>query len=82
MRIGVFTDKNPFGYIDNNGEYQGYDLYFAERIAQDLGVALEYVPTEAANRVEFLETGKVDIILANFTVTDERAEKVDLRSPI
>lgn len=81
VRIGVFTDKNPFGYIDNNGEYQGYDVYFAERIAQDLGVALEYVPTEAANRVEFLETGKVDIILANFTVTDERAEKVDFALP-
>ena len=81
IRIGVFTDKNPFGYIDNNGEYQGYDVYFAERIAQDLGVTLEFVPTEAANRVEFLETGKVDIVLANFTVTDERAEKVDFALP-
>lgn len=81
IKIGVFTDKNPFGYVDNNGDYQGYDVYFAERIAKDLGVELEFVPTEAANRVEFLETGKVDIILANFTVTDERAEKVDFALP-
>lgn len=79
--IGVFSDKNPFGYVDENGEYQGYDIYFAERIAEDLGVEVEYVSTEAANRVEYLETGKVDIVLANFTVTDERAEKVDFALP-
>ncbi len=81
LRIGVFSDKNPFGYIDNNGEYQGYDIYFAKRLAEDLGTELELVPVEAASRVEFLETGKVDIILANFTVTAERAEKVDFALP-
>ena len=81
INIGVFSDKNPFGYVDENGSYQGYDVYFAERIGQDLGVAINYVSTEAANRVEYLETGKVDIILANFTVTAERAEKVDFALP-
>lgn len=79
--IGVFSDKNPFGYVDENGEYQGYDVYFAERLAEDLGVEVEYVSTEAASRVEYLETGKVDIILANFTVTEERAEAVDFALP-
>ena len=81
INIGVFSDKNPFGYVDENGEYQGYDVYFAERIGKDLGVEINYVSTEAANRVEYLETGKVDIILANFTVTAERAEKVDFALP-
>ncbi|MCH5349854.1 MAG: cysteine ABC transporter substrate-binding protein [Oscillospiraceae bacterium] len=81
LKIGVFSDKNPFGYVDNNGEYQGYDVYFARRLAEDLGTELELVSVEAANRVEFLETGKVDIILANFTVTAERAEKVDFALP-
>lgn len=79
--IGVFSDKNPFGYVDENGDYQGYDVYFAERLAKDLGVELEYVSTEAANRVEYLKTGKVDIILANFTVTEERAQSVDFALP-
>jgi len=79
--IGVFSDKAPFGYIDANGRYQGYDVYFAERIAKDLGVKVEYKSVEPASRVEFLETGKVDIILANFTVTKERAEKVDFALP-
>lgn len=81
LKIGVFSDKNPFGYVDNNGEYQGYDVYFARRLAEDLGTSLELVSVEAANRVEFLETGKVDIILANFTVTEERAQKVDFALP-
>ena len=81
INIGVFSDKNPFGYVDENGEYQGYDVYFARRIGDDLGVTVNYVSTEAANRVEYLETGKVDIILANFTVTPERAEKVDFALP-
>ncbi len=81
VNIGVFSDKNPFGYVDENGEYQGYDVYFAERIGQDLGVDINYVSTEAASRVEYLETGKVDIVLANFTVTEERAQKVDFALP-
>ena len=41
--IGVFSDKNPFGYVDENGEYQGYDVYFAKRLAEDLGVEVEFV---------------------------------------
>lgn len=81
LKIGVFSDKNPFGYVDNNGEYQGYDVYFAKRLAEDLGTELELVSVEAANRAEYLITGKVDIILANFTVTPERAEKVDFALP-
>ena len=81
INIGVFSDKYPFGYVDENGEYQGYDVYFARRIGEDLGVKVNFVSTEAANRVEYLETGKVDIILANFTVTPERAEKVDFALP-
>lgn len=81
INIGVFSDKSPFGYVDENGQYQGYDVYFAERIGEDLGVEINYVSTEAANRIEYLQTGKVDIILANFTVTEERAQEVDFALP-
>lgn len=81
INIGVFSDKSPFGYVDENGEYQGYDVYFGNRIGEDLGVEINYVSTEAANRIEYLQTGKVDIILANFTVTKERAQEVDFALP-
>ena len=81
INIGVFSDKAPFGYVDENGEYQGYDVYFANKLAEDLGVELNFVSTEAASRIEYLQTGKVDVILANFTVTPERAEEVDFALP-
>ena len=76
ITIGVFSDKNPFGYVDENGDYQGYDVYFADRLAKDLGVDVEYVSTEPASRVEYLKTGKVDLILANFTVTEDERRNV------
>lgn len=81
INIGVFSDKSPFGYVDENGDYQGYDVYFGNRIGEDLGVKVNYVSTEAASRIESLKTGKVDIVLANFTVTPERAEEVDFALP-
>lgn len=81
ITIGVFSDKSPFGYVDENGTYRGYDIELANRLGQDLGVDVELVSTEAANRVEYLQTGKVDVILANFTVTPERAEAVDFADP-
>ncbi|WP_066891178.1 cysteine ABC transporter substrate-binding protein [Clostridium nigeriense] len=84
VRIGVFSDKPPFGYVDEKGENQGYDVYLAKRIAKDLlgdESKVEFVLVEAANRVEYLQSNKVDIILANFTVTPERKEKVDFANP-
>nr|WP_288829443.1 cysteine ABC transporter substrate-binding protein [uncultured Clostridium sp.] len=84
IRIGVFSDKNPFGYVDSNGKIQGYDVYFGKRIAKDLLGSedkAEFVYVEAASRVEYLKSAKVDVILANFTVTDERKEQVDFALP-
>lgn len=84
IRIGVFGDKPPFGYVDENGNNQGYDIYLAKRLAKDLlgdENKVEFITLEAANRVEYLLSNKVDIILANFTVTDERKEKVDFAKP-
>ena len=84
VKIGVFSDKPPFGFVDEKGENQGYDIYLAKRVAKDLlgdESKIEFVLVEAANRVEYLQSNKVDIILANFTVTDERKEKVDFSTP-
>lgn len=84
IKIGVFSDKNPFGYVDENGKVQGYDVYFAKRIAKDLlgsEDAVDFVYVEAASRVEYLKSAKIDITLANFTVTDERKEQVDFALP-
>ena len=79
--IGIFSDKAPFGYIDTDGKPAGYDVVYGDRIAADLGVTAKYVPVDAAARTEVLQSNKVDITLANFTVTPERAEKVDFANP-
>ncbi|HEC1783318.1 TPA: cysteine ABC transporter substrate-binding protein [Campylobacter lari] len=84
IRIGVFGDKPPFGYLDTQGKNQGYDVYFAKRIAKELlgdESKVQFVLVEAANRVEFLESNKVDVILANFTKTPEREAVVDFAFP-
>ena len=81
IMIGVYRAKPPFGYTDAQGEYQGYDVYYARRLAQDLGVVPCFVPVDPATRVEMLDSGRTDVILANFTVTPERAELVDFCLP-
>ncbi|MBK3496662.1 cysteine ABC transporter substrate-binding protein [Viridibacillus sp. YIM B01967] len=84
VRIAVFSDKPPFGYIDENGKNQGYDILLAKRIAKDLlgdESKVEFILTEAQNRVDVLKSDKVDITLANFTVTPERSEQVDFANP-
>ncbi|CBG39612.1 cysteine ABC transporter substrate-binding protein [Helicobacter mustelae] len=84
LRVGVFSDKPPFGYVDAKGEFDGFDVYIAKRIAKDLlgeKGRVEFYPVEAAARIEFLKSGKVDLIMANFTKTKERAEVVDFAKP-
>ena len=81
IKIAVFSDKAPFGYVDKDGKYQGYDVYFAERLAKDLGVEPEYTSVDPAARVDVLTSNKVDLVLANFTVTEERKGKVDFAKP-
>jgi len=84
IKIGVFSDKAPFGYVDSEGKNQGFDVYVAKRFAKDLlgdESKVEFVLVDAASRVAYLESKKVDIIMANFTVTDERKQKVDFTNP-
>lgn len=79
--IGVYDDKFPFGYIDENGDRRGYDIYFAKRIGRDLGVEIEWVPVAPSERVSCLLEGRADIVLASFTVTPQRAAQVDFALP-
>ncbi|EGO61879.1 cysteine ABC transporter substrate-binding protein [Acetonema longum] len=84
VKIGIFGDKPPFGYVDAQGKNQGFDVYIAKRFAKDLlgdESKIEFVLLEPASRVEYLQTNKVDIVLANFTVTEERKQKVDFADP-
>ncbi|MDR1658213.1 MAG: cysteine ABC transporter substrate-binding protein [Deltaproteobacteria bacterium] len=84
IRIAVFSDKPPFGYVDENGVNKGYDVYLAHRLAEDLlgdPNKVKFVLVEAASRISTLEADKADIVLANFTYTTERAQQVDFAKP-
>lgn len=84
LRVAVFSDKPPFGYVDKEGNSQGYDIELAKRLAKDLlgdEAKVKFVLTEAQNRINVLTSNKVDITLANFTVTPERAAQVDFAKP-
>ena len=84
IRVGVFADNPPFGYVDSQGKPQGFDVALAKKVAKDLlgdENKIEYVVTEAANRVEFLKSDKVDVVFASFSVTPERKEVVDFAEP-
>ncbi|EMY3530386.1 amino acid ABC transporter substrate-binding protein [Yersinia ruckeri] len=82
VRIAVFDSNPPFGYIDEQSKkLVGYDVDVANAIAKDLGVKLELKATNPANRIPLLASKKVDLIAANFTITDERAKQVNFSLP-
>jgi polar amino acid transport system substrate-binding protein len=78
ISIGVILSGPPFGTIDpTTGAHQGYNVELAKGIAEQLGVELETVSVLAPNRVQFLQQGKVDLLIANMQYTDERAGILD-----
>jgi polar amino acid transport system substrate-binding protein len=82
LRVGVFDANPPFGYADaKTGQPVGLDVDYAQEIANKLGVKLELRATNPANRVPLLTSGKVDIVAANFTITDERKKQIEFSTP-
>ena len=84
LRVAVFSDKPPFGYVDREGNSQGYDIELAKALGQNLfgsENSVKFVLTEAQNRINVLDANKVDLTLANFTVTPTRSEQVDFAEP-
>ncbi|AUD24136.1 MULTISPECIES: transporter substrate-binding domain-containing protein [Bacillus] len=82
--VAVFTDKPPFGYVDKDGKNVGFEIDMAKRFAKDLlgdESKVKFVPVEAASRIPYLQSDKVDFVLANMTATDERKKVVDFTNP-
>lgn len=82
LRVAAFDGNPPFGFVDpKSRQIVGLDVDYAQEFAKRLGVKLQLVPTNPANRVPLLVSGKVDLVLANFTITDERAKQVNFSAP-
>ncbi|CAM3508223.1 ABC transporter substrate-binding protein [Paracidovorax anthurii] len=82
VRVAAFDANPPFGQVDpKTRRIVGLDVDVAAELAKALGVKLEIVPTNPANRIPLLTSGKVDLVLANFTITEERAKVVNFSTP-
>lgn len=82
LRVATFDSNPPFGSIDpTTYNIVGYDVDFANAIAKDLGVKLKLVATNPANRIPLLQSGKVDLIIADITITPERAQVISFSIP-
>jgi polar amino acid transport system substrate-binding protein len=78
LRVAVIDQNPPFGLIDEKTkETVGYDVDFANLIAAKIGVKLQIVGTNPANRIPLLQSGKVDLIVGDLTNTAERAKVID-----
>lgn len=82
LRVGVKNAVIGFGFQDElTGEYSGMEISLAEKIAESLGVDVEFTTVTAATRTELLDSGDIDCVLATFTITDERKESWDFSTP-
>lgn len=82
LRVGVKNAVVGFGFQDTlTGEYSGMEISLAEKIAESLGVDVEFTTVTAATRTELLDSGDIDCVLATFTITDERKKSWDFSTP-
>ena len=80
IQIAVPESFPPFGSVGMSGEHEGYDVYVAKLIAKDLGVELELVPVVSKQRIPFLETDRVDLVISTMGANPERAKSINFSS--
>lgn len=81
VSIGMLVDFPPFGIMDASGQPDGYDADVAKLLAENLGAQLTIVPVTGPNRIPYLLSGQVDLLVASLGITPERAERVDFSEP-
>lgn len=82
LRVGVKNAVPGFGLQDTlTGEYTGLEIDIAKKIAEYLGVDIEFTTVTAATRTELLDAGDIDCVLATFTITEERKQSWDFSTP-
>ncbi|MEL4071467.1 transporter substrate-binding domain-containing protein [Ochrobactrum sp. GPK 3] len=81
IKIGMLVDFPPFGIMNTNNEPDGYDADVAKLLAAELGVKAQIVPVTGPNRIPYLQSGQVDLLVASLGITEERAKSVDFSQP-
>jgi polar amino acid transport system substrate-binding protein len=81
IRVGVVNDNPPYSYVDNTGNLVGYDIDIINMIAKDVGATPNLVRVDAPGRISGLQTGQLDMTVANFSITPARALVIDFSQP-
>ncbi len=81
ITIGMLVDFPPYGTTNAQNQPDGYDADVAKLLAKDLGVKANIVPVTGPNRIPFLLTNKVDVLVASLAITPERAKQVQFSQP-
>jgi len=81
LRVGVKTDYRPFGFLDASGAIVGMEPDMARDAARRMGVRVELVPVQTANRIEFLQQGRIDLMIATMGVNEQRRKIVGVIEP-
>lgn len=79
--VGVKADYKPWGYRDTSGAIVGMEADMAGDVADAMGVDLELVAVQSSNRMQFLEQGKVDMIIATMSDRSDRRKLVGITQP-
>src|SRR4029077_990013 len=79
--IGIQGDNPPWGYVDSSGKQQGLDADVGGLYGEYLGVPVEFMPLEVANRIPALTSGRVDILFATMAMFPDRAKAVHFSKP-
>lgn len=82
--VGVKTDTKPFGFLNKEGQNEGFDIDLAKNIAKVIfndDKAVEFVPVTPSNRIMILNSGQADMIIASMTINSQRAAVVDFSVP-
>lgn len=82
LRVGTITGNAPFESLNAHGQLQGYDIDIVKKLAQALGVKIDWIQTDVAGRVTVLETGKADVVVGSFTRNEDRSKVVAFTDPI
>ena len=81
VMVGMDLAAPPFAFQDEQQKPAGSEVETAQLMAKDLGVELEIVPTSAANRIPYLVTGRVDVMMGAFSIFPDRAKSIWFSSP-
>ena len=81
VTIGVKADYKPWGFRDTSGEIVGMEIDMAGLVAEAMGVDLELVAVQSSNRMQFLEQGKIDMMIATMSDRADRREIVGIVGP-